>query len=119
MCPALSARCSTMVEASLTDWITAAAAVIAAIGTTAAAAAAWRSAVASRETSQLAADALVEQTERDAAIAADAALRALEVDVHSTDWSRNWGRSTIVGRMRRRFQRCDSETSRPAAECSS
>jgi hypothetical protein len=77
--------------ATTTDWITAIAAVVAAIATTAAAVAAWRSAVESRRAAREAADALVKQTEREAAMAVDDALRALEADVHAPDWSSRLG----------------------------
>jgi hypothetical protein len=77
--------------ASTTDWITAVSAVAAAIATTAAAFAAWRSAVASKRAAREAAVALVKETERDAAIAVDEALRALEVDARDPDWSSRLG----------------------------
>jgi hypothetical protein len=74
-----------------TDWVTAISAVVAALGTTAAALAAWRSALTSARVSREAVDALVKQTERESAIAVDSALRALEVDAQSDDWSSRLG----------------------------
>lgn len=99
----------------VTDWITAAAAIVAALGTVAAAVAAWRSAVASGRASREAADALVRQTEREAAHAADAALRSLEVDAQESTWPSNlgathnrWQDAAAVPAMRLR----DAETRR-------
>jgi hypothetical protein len=78
--------------AAVTDWITAGAAVIAAGGTLWAAIAAWKSAKASERASRETADALVLQMEREQAIKADDALRALEVDAAgSDDWSLRLG----------------------------
>ena len=74
-----------------TDWITAVSAVVAAIATTGAAVAAWRSAVESRRATRETIDALVRQTEREAGIAADTALRALEVDAQAPDWQSRLG----------------------------
>src|SRR3954447_22810769 len=75
-----------MPSATTTDWITASSAVVAALGTTAAAVAAWRSAEASRRASKETAEAFVTQMEREAALAVDAALRALEVDAQGDQW---------------------------------
>jgi len=76
----------------VTDWIIAVAAVVAAVGTGAAAIAAWLAARASATASREASDALVRQTEREAALEADATLRALEVDAQdSTVWPSRLG----------------------------
>ncbi len=68
------------------DWITAGAAVVAAVGTVAAAIAAAVSARASAGASQQAAKTLVMQTEREAALAVDDTLRALEVEAAGDGW---------------------------------
>jgi hypothetical protein len=78
-------------DTTITEWVTAVAAVVAALGTTAAAIAAWRSAVTSERASRAAGDALVKQTEQESAVAVDNALRALEVEVHDSEWPSRLG----------------------------
>lgn len=93
------------------DWITAVAAVIAALATTGADVAAWLSARASANASRDTRQLMIVQTEHDAALAVDAALRALEVEAEGGDWSNlgalhnRWQDGAAVPAMRLRAWR--------------